>query len=738
MRRKKITISLLTLVILFSLAVAAFAQEDAIGRLLIDTGYNNTTGLEETMAIVKYGTDAEPNASQTVIETNQDEWTPIWSKVPITWYRFDSANLLQQGVITLLKEEFGLTDKILLFVSNIIFTISIFITRFAIEIMLIGFNSQVVVNYGQEIVQAATEIWNGGQYSGIRNTLLLLVLTLSGFYHIFRLLQARFSDIIRAALVTILVLGLSAVYFANADRILTAATDIIDSISGAVFSVIATDEEIPIEDPQQRGQVAFASNVWDIMVISPWAYAQFGTLDTTGLKVSGEEYEKLHNELETRAKANITMNTRLDQILLSLPPGSPDRQRAVDIFQDEEISHGGHPQTTYTLNPTVSFEKFLYALITLLGSAVFALFACFMGALLFIADITIIFSLAIAPFIAVVALIPERGWNIALRWFKTLLSALFAKIYYGVYIGIIFLVIGVLLTGSTMAFLFKLILLCIILIFGFIYRRKFVDTFSEAINLNNEQKTPGGKFLTTFLKYRIVNQLIPKKFKFNMRPEHKNKQYSTDKEDQQQSSFLYWNEQRKKQGEEKKSTPWYWSRATPPDKQTPGGTTNSQAPSSTYNNQAPTSTVTNNKKQTNTTGTGNQATKGQYRHSPMPYTANDKHGDSNKSAHQTQPIKPNHATRQTNPTVENTQQIQQGQVQQPRTLKQNTVINNATQPSQQSTISSPQPAPGQNKDVNEKGKLQQPNKKAHAQQQPAKQPVKLRRLTIVKPRNPRK
>jgi len=504
-KKKKLIVLLLTLALVFSLAVAAFAQDqEAIGRSPIDMGYSNVTGLEETMAIVKYGKNTD-DIEKIIIETSMDSWTPIWTRVPMTWYFFDAASLMQQGAWALVKGEFGLADKIMIFIANIIFTLSTFITRFAIEIMLIGFNSQLIVNYGQEIVKEAAEIWNGGQHAGIRNTLLFLVLSLTGFYYIFRLMQARFTDIIRAALITILVLGLSAVYFANAGRILTTTTDVIDSISGAVFSVIATEEDIPIEDPQQRGQIAFASKVWDIMVVYPWAYAQFGTLETSGLKMSGIEKEDLNAELELtdKAKANLSEATRIDQILLALPPGSPDRQRAVDIFQDKEKDHGGHPQTTYTLSPMISFEKFLYSLIALSGSLIFTVFACFMGALLVIADITIIFSLAIAPFIAVVALIPEKGWGITLRWFKTLLSALFAKIYYGIFVGILFLIIGVLLTGTSIAFLFKMIMLCVVLIFGFVYRGKFIDTVSETLNLDGDQKNARWKVRKYTFKTQI-------------------------------------------------------------------------------------------------------------------------------------------------------------------------------------------------------------------------------------------
>jgi len=635
----------------------------------------------------------------------------------MTWYCFDAASLMQQGAWALVKGEFGLADKIMIFIANIIFTLSTFITRFAIEIMLIGFNSQLIVNYGQEIVKAAAEIWNGGQHAGIRNTLLFLVLSVTGFYYIFRLMQARFSDIIRAALITILVLGLSAVYFANAGRILTTTTDVIDSISGAVFSVIATDEDIPIEDPQQRGQIAFASKVWDVMVISPWAYAQFGTLETTGLKLDAEERDKLTEVLDTAkttAKANLSEDTRIDQVLLALPPGSPDRHNAVNIFQDEEVNHGGHPQTTYTLSPMISFEKFLYSLIALVGSVIFMVFACSTGALLFIADVTVIFSLAIAPFIAVIALIPETGWGIAIRWLKALLSALFAKIFYGIYVGILFLIIGVILTGTSVAFLFKMLLLCIVLIFGFVYRKKLIDTVSEAVNLNGEQKAPGGRFISTLLKHKLVDKMLPGKLKginSNMRSNQNKTQTPPDMDNKQISSFQYWKEHRRKKHEKvENSRPWYWSRVVPPDKQVqstePGNKNTEIAPKKSGNkNKTPGNTPADNQAQP--TGTDNRGTKGDYRHSPAPYQ---KKPESNK---------------------ETTNQVNHKET--PKTVSQKTV-----QPAQQNQQQGP---PKQNNRTSQNttgsNKITKDNKSPKMQPL-QKQPGTPRKLTIKKPSNSRK
>jgi hypothetical protein len=280
-----------------------------------------------------------------------------------------------------------------------------------------------------------------------------------------------------------------------------------------VFTIIPADEEIPIDNPQQRGLVGFAGNVWDIMVTTPWAYGQFGTVSTSGLEITEPEKVKLEAQLEPNVKNHINYTSigRIDQMLLALPVGSSSRHTAVDVFQDEQIDHGGHSQTVWTLSPGRSMTVVILSVTTLVASLIFLTFSMFVGVLLLIAEITIIFGLLAAPFVAVIALVPETGWNVAIKWTKIMVSALMAKIFYGIYAGIIFLLISTIMIGDSLPFFFKMLMLCIILVFALLFRKKFMDLVTGVVKLDKEQKaTTGGseRLIRQLVRWKLLSKVI--------------------------------------------------------------------------------------------------------------------------------------------------------------------------------------------------------------------------------------
>ena len=507
---------LIALVLLLGMAVAAYAE--GIGSSYTSLGYDDYDTMEEAISIVPIG--RADNDLVSAIEPTDSIWKPAWSRVPMTRYWFDSSGQFIERWAGLFSASGGenIGHKVILLISNIIFTIGVWLTRISIELILLAFNTHILVNFGQEAVTIATSIWNGDSGNeGVRNTLLLLVLVLAGFYYIFRLVQAKFTDIIRAALITVLVLGLSAAYFANADRVLTVAVNLINSMSAAVFAVMPTDEDIPIENSQQKGLVGFAGKAWDVLVVAPWAYGQFGTTSTNGLAISDDEHEELEKRFDGTSKSRLGSVQRIDQVILALPVGSKDRQVAVDVFQDDRYDHGGHPQTTWTLSPGRAMSVFILACTSLIASLIFAVFCGFMGALLLIADITIIFGLLVAPFVAVIALVPETGWSTAVRWAKIMLSALLAKVFYGIYVGMIFLVLSTVMRGDSFSFFFKMLLLCIVLIFALVLRKKYMDMVTGVAKLDKEQKaaTSGtGQVLRQIIRlkqWKVIGQIAKNK-----------------------------------------------------------------------------------------------------------------------------------------------------------------------------------------------------------------------------------
>jgi hypothetical protein len=451
MHKKRMLILGTTLLLLFGAVTAVFGA-DRIGQPYVNFGYDNPT-LHELITIVGFVHNPHVNqlSEKTVatIETTDSAFKPIWSHIPITRYYIDTTAQFTKRVafVSMPSGPAEMLGKITNSIVNMIFFVTIWITRFSIELLLMAFNSKILAAIGQDAVNAAKEIWSGGTAStGIKNTVLLIALAFGSFYFIFRLAQSRYMDIIKASMMTILILGLSMAYFANTDKILTTATGTVDSISNAAFSVMPVDDDLPIKDPRQRGLVSFASQIWDSLIVTPWAFSEFGTDDIDKLKITAAEAEELEKVIKPLAGHNIDFrNLRVDQVILALPAGSSYRQDAVNIFQDEDVDHGGHNLTPVTLCSGNALDAGPIVGIAFVGSIVFTVFACVIGIILCIADITVIFGLIMAPFIAVLALIPETGWNTAVRWLKIVLSALFTKVFYGIYASVVFLVIGTVL-----------------------------------------------------------------------------------------------------------------------------------------------------------------------------------------------------------------------------------------------------------------------------------------------------
>ena len=508
MKRKKITVLAMTLVIILCVAASAFGEE-RIGQPYVDLGYPNPNSIDNMISLVSYGSTP---SDFLCIEVTESGWVPIWKEIDLDRYWFDGANKIQESFMGIFSDPGNILLKILILLANLVFAVSVFIVRISIEILILGFNSVIISNFAQEVLALTSQMWFGdGQTEGFRNTLLLLALLFGSFYFVFKFIQLRYMDTIRAILFTVLILGLSAAYFANTDRILNTACNIVDTLSGVVFNIMPGTDDIPIKDPQHRGLIKFSSYIWETLVIVPWAQTQFGTTNTEELKLTGEEKVKLRNELSTKVASEIYHVDRVDQILLALPPGSGDRQVAVEIFQDEAIDHGQHPQTVVTLSSMQAVTSFLVAILSFVGAAVVTIFCVFIGFFLIYAETVVIFCLFVAPFIAIAALVPESGWGIATNWLKALTSSLFAKIFYGIYAGSVFLIIGILYSSDAPFFL-KMLLTLFILIGALFYRKTVLSLATSAISSNNSMVLPNtGSFknyLSNKLKYKMIAHTV--------------------------------------------------------------------------------------------------------------------------------------------------------------------------------------------------------------------------------------
>lgn len=510
---KKAFIVFLSIIILLSLVTYAFA---GIGYPSIDLGYQNLNTAQTLISVVPMSLTQPGSDLYIALEVSSATWEPIWLNIPLSRYWFDGT-----ASINILKPREGFNDYIFglmcSFIANIIFTVSIWLTRFSIELILLAFNTQILMTFLTSITTTSTDIWNGNSSTGtqgIRNTILLIILVMTSFYYILKLAQTRFSDIIRSIGITILVLGLSYAYFANIDKLIPQTVKFANSLTSVAFSVIPEEENnTPVKNPQQRGIINFCTETWKLLVVTPWAYGNFGTADISKnqLEISPMEYKALKNELSKDAADKLKPDHRLDQILLALPVGTNDRNAAVDVFASQEIDHGdngdngGHKQTTTTLHLNSMVDCIFIAILSIVGALIFFLFCLIVTGMIIMADIVLMIGLTIAPFIAVAALVPETGWKILLSWLKTMLAALFTKAFYGIYLGIVCVVLSVILNTENLPFLFQLLLVSLTLVCAIIYRGKVINKTTELANLNKENSD---QFFKKFIKFKLAIKAI--------------------------------------------------------------------------------------------------------------------------------------------------------------------------------------------------------------------------------------
>ncbi|MEG6617478.1 hypothetical protein V6C27_13780 [Peptococcaceae bacterium 1198_IL3148] len=443
---KKIT--LLILVLMLMVCMPVFAAEE-IGMPFKDL-YGKAeyeAKIFELFTITPLVTETanESKDAVTGIVITDPSWQPNWEQIPFTRYWVDcSAKLVSKyGIPNLGDATFVFFNMF----TNLIFTISTGLVRISTEVLIAAFHTNFWIAFGGQLSDTAREIWNGNSNSaGLKNTLFMLVVTFAGIYYIYKLIKFRYTDIFKGALISILVTALLFVYIAKTDTVLNYVSDVADTVAGAAFTTLSYNNEVPAKSVLDRGILSFAENSWNMLVIQPWCYMNFGTTDLSTLYITGEEYEKVKEVLPQEIKEKVTQGMRVDQIILGLQAGSQERADAISVFQDDKIDHGKHTQTVSSLAPSDVIVDFLFACVLFITAAIYSIFIIVIGSIVFIAGLGILLSVVVAPFVLLLAMLPEVGWNYANKLGVMTLNAFGVKIVYGIFMGVICVVLNIVMS----------------------------------------------------------------------------------------------------------------------------------------------------------------------------------------------------------------------------------------------------------------------------------------------------
>lgn len=458
---KRLTTYLLVLLITLSICLPAYADSGPTG---IGKPYVDINGAGDSENIVSNALIIVPMLTATTIVSppvgistaiaavilTDDNWKPNWLQIPYTRYWVDDSTKLVStwGGIIPIPNLADMGPAIFNILTNILFSISKYIIRLAIELFIAAFHTKIWVVFGKTLAVAARKIWEGtGSSKGIKDTLFMLALSVAGFYYIYKLTKQRYHDILKGILATIVITAMMFVYLANTESILDCASDATDTISGAAFGALSFDSsEVPTNSIIDQGIISFADNVWDIIVSIPWAYMNFGTTDLKTLTLTSAEYDKLEGVLSDDMKSKISPNMRVDQVLLGLQMGSQERADAVGIFQDRDVDHGQHPQTVYTLSPADTVGDFLLSILILVTALCLSGFLIYVSGVILLAGLKILISIVQAPFVALAAIVPEMNIVFTQRWLVRAIDGLSTKIIYGVMTGLLCIIISVVIT----------------------------------------------------------------------------------------------------------------------------------------------------------------------------------------------------------------------------------------------------------------------------------------------------
>jgi len=375
---------------------------------------------------------------------NKQVKSPPWFYYPLGRYRFDYSTDVSFFSFAV-KGESATTA----FIANIVFDLNKFLAYLGIQILTYAFNSNWMDSIIKYIVSPMNYIWYGdGGNKGLQAILLPLAVLMAVAYMTFRLAQKRIGDVFRAFIATSLVLAVTIIFFSNASPILSRVNGFADDLSGVFMSVVSpvynpSDPTLASQVKTGRDKVlaGFMSTTWKTLVVSPWALGEFGTVNTSTLILTDQEYKNLSKgEFKYNGKdyfEKVQPGMRLDTLLLSQTSGSNGRQAIVNSLAKQEIDHGDHPQTIMTMAAGGKFECIKVAFFCLLGTISFFLLSLICAGSMVLAQFALAILILAAPFVAIFALIPEGGWSLGIKYTKFVMGGFGVKVFYGVFLSVV-------------------------------------------------------------------------------------------------------------------------------------------------------------------------------------------------------------------------------------------------------------------------------------------------------------
>lgn len=385
---------------------------------------------------------------------------PPWLNVPMSRIRFDTAE--DQGVGWFSRVTSKNLGGVMASLADGLFIGASMFVNWGIEIIYLAFRSNWIAALASQVTAPTQAMWTNLFGSGLGGSSFfgIIMIALMGFLLVY-FARMQFLKIIKAAIMTILILSFAFVYFSNAEKFLLGVSDVTDELSGFVLSAVGGSFT------GQSGQSgldsmlqSFGQSMWCSLVANSWSVMEFGTSVPQNLLLTEPEFTKM-KENTTIAANSYTPGTnppqridpftagwikpeasRIDQILLAYSVNNVARGEIVNVLANPDIDHGKHTIAREKLLPYNKILCIVFSLIFLLVGLGFFIFCVFIGGSMIIAQIMLLGIALALPIIIFISMIPETGWAFGYKTFRLSVAALGTKVMYGVFLSVIVMLVN--------------------------------------------------------------------------------------------------------------------------------------------------------------------------------------------------------------------------------------------------------------------------------------------------------
>jgi hypothetical protein len=379
-----------------------------------------------------------------------------WKNWPMGRYLF--WHYPPDKMLGFLPQMSGITLWVMDTIANGIFSITKYLVTVGINVMFFAFDTDWLAGAADWVGAAARSIFSfdGRSFADVALKLSIILFFVLAMQ---KLLAGQLAGTVKSLLVAVLSLAAVFLYTLEAPQIIRGAISLTDGVAGVALSASAHffwEEQNPdqFKSDLDRGLANAGTAVWQACVAEPWAAALFGTSDPQKLKITADEWSIMDKSVFQDKNKTAELDKKVqDGTLyadtLFLACGDDKSRDAVAEMlgrsasggflgmNQKQVDHGQHPGSVVGFAPSTGsvLQHVGVAVMTVIPAFAFLLLVAIVGGMIILSQLMLTLLLIFAPAALFAAMVPDAGWALAARYFKTMLAFLVNKLIFGVYLG---------------------------------------------------------------------------------------------------------------------------------------------------------------------------------------------------------------------------------------------------------------------------------------------------------------